>query len=288
MRSFSRVVPLAALFLVWSPLAPAVSAAPSRVYLNQAGLQTAIEPGAFPLGEYNDPHNPNVLASSRILTAHWSGWGAATATAQGEAQVQWVDASTGPHNLQSVSLPVVITASGLRGCGGISVYTSLSMSPAAGATTPPHFSQVERDTHVGPCLVHAGVYVAGKEERRDANGCFFKGLREVVIRPPFSLFYCAMRWRGWGKSTTVGLGVARIGFQQYGLRVKLNRSRWCGRWTVSYTQEIAEVWGAGEALTGTGNVSSAAAARLRGLVGRSGQPHRTLHLNIPGGARCAG
>lgn len=139
-----------------------------------------------------------------------------------------------------------------------------------------------------PPVVHAGAYVAGQEERTDPNGCFFKGLREVIIRSPFSLDYCAMRWKGWGASNTTGLGVARIGFQQYGLRVKLSRIRRCRQWAMSYTQETAEIWGAGETLTGQGNVSSGAAARLRALVGRAGQPHKTVRLTMPGGAGCVG
>jgi hypothetical protein len=272
--------------LVGSLVATTASAA-SPVYLNQAGLRTAVQPSAFPFANYNDPHNPNILAEARLLSASWSGWGAATATAQGQAHVQWVDASTGPHNLQEVTVPVVITASGLQTCGGIQVYTSLVMSPAPGATVPPHFSQVDRDEQVGPCRVHAGDYVARQSEGRDPNGCYFKGLREVLIRSPFSLLYCAMRWKGWGHSSTSGLGVAMIGFSQYGLRVRLSRIRWCSKWTVSYTQEIAEVWGAGEEpQRQQGDVSPREAAKLRSLIGRAGQPHKTVRLTMPRGAGC--
>ena len=286
-RSRRSLVVVATVALALTGTLASTASAASPVYVNQAGLQTAVQPSAFPFADYNDPHNPNILAEARILTAHWSGWGAATATAQSEAHIQWVDTTTGPHNLQEATLPVVITASGLKTCGGVSLYTSLSMSLAPGTTVPPHFSQVDHDEHVGPCRVHAGAYVAGQEERTDPNGCFFKGLRELVIRSPFSLSYCAMRWKGWGHGTTTGLGVARIGFRQYGLRVKLSRIRWCKRWTVSYTQETAEVWGNGETLTGQGNVSNSAAARLRGLVGRAGQPHKTVHLAMPSEAACS-
>lgn len=262
--------------------ARAHSAAPSTVYLNQPGLSSAVEPRAFPVAEYNDPHDPNTLAESRILSASWSGWGAATATAQGEAHVQWADANTGPDNLQEVTLPVVITASGSQTCGGVMVYTGLSK-----ATAPPHFSQVQTDEDVGPCRVHAGAYVAGQQERTDPNGCFFKGLKETIIRSPFSLDYCAMHWHGWGQATTTGLGVARIGFKQYGLRVRLSQIRTCQRWGATYTQETAEVWGAGEAITGQGNVSDSEAAKLTALIGRAGQPHKTLRLSLPGRAGCA-
>lgn len=95
-----------------------------------------------------------------------------------------------------------------------------------------------------------------------------------VIQPPFSVFYCAMRWKGWGGSTTTGLGVARIGFKQYGLRVKLSRVRWCRQWTVSYTRETAEIWGAGEEpQRHMGNVSPREAAKLRALIGRHVRRH---------------
>jgi hypothetical protein len=139
-----------------------------------------------------------------------------------------------------------------------------------------------------PPVVHAGSYVAGKEERNDPNGCFFKGLQELVIQPPFSLDYCAMRWKGWGSSTTIGTGVARIGYKQYGMRVKLSQIRSCQEWGESYTRETAEIWGAGETLTDQGNISSSDAARLRALVGRSGQAHKSVHETMPGAAGCAG
>jgi hypothetical protein len=204
-----------------------------------------------------------------------------TAVGSGQALIQWTDATTGPHASAHTTVPVVVSAAGLRTCGGLSVYTSLVISPAPGMQVPPHFAQVQRDGNVMPCAVHGGRYVAGRE-LRDPNGCLFKGLRELVIRQPFSLSYCAMRWTEWGASTTTGVGVARVGFKQYGLRVRLSRIRFCREWTVSYTREIAEVWGAGEPIVGQGNVSPGQAARLRALIGRPGQPHKSVREAIPG------
>ena len=276
------------LLIVWLVPSAAGASAASSVYLNQAGLSEAVQPAAFAVAAYNDPHDPNTLATSRLMAASWSHWGEATATATGQAQIQWVDASTGPQNLQSVTVPVLVTASGLHTCGGISVYTSLVISLTAGTTGPPHFAQVQQDTNVQPCAVHGRSYVAGQDERRDPDGCFFKGMRELVIQSPFSLFYCAMRWQGWGTSTTTGLGVARIGFKQYGLQVRLSRIRWCRQWTISYTQETAEIWGAGETMVGQGNVSVSEAAKLKALIGRAGQPHRIVHESMARSAECVG
>jgi hypothetical protein len=261
------------------------AASPPAVYIDQAGLSEAAQPSAFRLPEYHSA-DLHTLVNAAVSGVIWSSWGSASAKGSGQALVQWTDATTGLHAQAHATLPVIVTASGLQTCGGLSVYTSLVMAPAPGATMPPHFAQVEHDGNVQPCAVHAANYVAGQSERGDPNGCLFKGLREVIIRSPFSLFYCAMRWHGWGHSTTTGLGVARIGFSQYGLRVRLGRIRWCRKWTVSYTQETAEVWGNGEAITGQGNVSSSAAARLRGLVGRAGQPHKTVREAASGGAGC--
>jgi hypothetical protein len=263
--------------------------ASASVYLDQAGLGEAVRPAAFAVADYGDPHDPNTLASSRVVAAAWSHWGEATATATGQARIQWADANTGPNNLQIITMPVLVAASGLHTCGGISVYTSLVISPAPGASVPPHFAQVQRDTNVQPCAVHGRGYVAGQEEeRRDPNGCFFRGLRDLIIQMPFSLGYCAMRWKAWGGGTTTGTGVARIGFKQYGLRVRLSRIRWCRQWAISYTQETAEIWGVGETVVGQGNVSPSDAARLKALIGRLGQPHKTVHEAMSARAGCVG
>jgi len=284
----SRTVALVALVLLSGSLAVSASAAASStVYLDQPGLSQAVQPSAFRLADYESADR-QTLANSAVSGVSWSSWGGTTAEGSGQALIQWTDASTGLHAQERATVPVVVSATGLHSCGGISVYTSLIITPAPGATAPPHFAQVQRDAKVTACAIHASSYVAGQEERTDPDGCFFKGLRELVIRPPFSLNYCAMRWKGWGGTTTVGMGVARIGFEQYGLRVRLSRVRWCRQWTVSYTQEIAEVWGAGEALTGQGNVSSGQAARLRALIGRGGEAHNVVREEMAGGAGCVG
>jgi len=265
---------------------PQTLAATSSVYLDQAGLTEAVRPATFRLPEYHSA-DLHTLVNAAVSGVSWSSWGGAVAEGNGQALIQWTDAGTGLHAQAHATVPVVVNASGLHACGGVSVYTSLVINPAPGASVPPHFAQVQHDGNVMPCAVHGGDYIAGRGERHNPDGCFFKGLRELVIRPPFGLFYCAMRWEGWGGNTTTGTGVARIGFQQYGLRVRLSRIRWCSKWTVSYTQETAEVWGAGKALVGQGNVSSGEAARLKALIGLSGQPHKSVHEAMPGGAGCA-
>jgi hypothetical protein len=279
---------MAALMLLVGLLVPnAASAAAPSVYLDQAGLSEAIRPSSLRLGEYHSA-DLHTLANAAISGVSWSSWGGTTAEGTGQALIQWTDATTGLHAQDHATVPVLVTASGLSTCGGVSVYTTLTIGVAAGATEPPHFAQVQYDREVLPCAVHAGRYVAGQQERHDPNGCFFAGVSERIIVPPFSIFYCAMRWKDWGASTTTGEGVARIGFKQYGIRVKLSGVRWCKKWTVSYTKETAEIWGAGEAISGMGNVSSSDAARLRALIGSSGQAHKTVREVMPGSAGCGG
>jgi hypothetical protein len=265
--------------------ASAGAALPPTVYLDQSGLSEAIQPSSFRIPEY---HSADLLTlvNAAVSDVSWSSWGGSTAEGSGEALIQWTDASTGPHAQDHATVPVSVTAGGLTSCGGIGVYTSLVINPAPGAEVPPHFAQVQRDKNVLPCAVHAGGYVAGEAERHDPGGCFFKGLRELIVTPPFSLDYCAMRWQAWGSSSTIGAGVARIGFKQYGLRVKLKQIRWCSKWTVSYTSETAEVWGTGEPITGQGNVTPSDATRLTALIGRHGQPHKTVHEAMAAGAGC--
>jgi hypothetical protein len=278
--------PTIALALLLGVFASTTSATPT-VYLDQAGLSEAVQPTALRLAEYHSA-DQKTLVNSAVSGVSWSSWGGASAEGSGQALIQWTDASTGLHSQAKATVSVVVSATGLQTCGGISVYTSLVISVAAGATAPPHFAQVQRDTNVLPCAVHGGDYIAGQDERRDPHGCFFKGLHELIVTPPFSLDYCAMRWKAWGSSTTVGLGVARVGFKQYGLRVKLSRIRWCRKWAISYTQETAEIWGAGETIAGQGNVSGSDAARLKVAIGRPGESHKTVREAAPVGAGCAG
>lgn len=281
-RVVRHLWPMAALMLL---VPSAASAATPAVYLDQAGLSEAVRPSSLRLGEYHSA-DLRTLANAAISGVSWSSWGGTTAEGTGQALIQWTDATTGLHAQDHATVPVLVTASGLSTCGGVSVYTTLTLSVAAGTTEPPHFAQVAHDREVLPCAVHAGRYVAGQQERHDPNGCFFSGVSEHIVVPPFSIFYCAMHWKGWGSSTTTGEGVARIGFKQYGIRVKLSSVRWCTKWAISYTRETAEIWGAGEAISGMGNASSSDAARLRALIGSSGQEHKTVREVMPGGAGC--
>jgi hypothetical protein len=271
------------------PLLPSVATAavPSHVYLDQAGSSEAVRPSSLRLGEYHSA-DLHTLANAAVSGISWSSWGGAAAEGTGQALIQWTDAATGLHAQERATVPVLVSASGLQTCGGISVYTSLVISPAPGAVAPPHFAQVAHDMNVMPCAVHAASYVAGKEERHNPNGCFFQGMSYLMLVPPFSLYYCAMHWKTWGAPTTVGIGVARVGYKQYGIRVKLTRIQWCTKWTISYTRETAEIWGGGEGITGMGNVSGSSASRLRALIGRPGQPHKTVHESVPGGSGCVG
>jgi hypothetical protein len=279
------VLGVAGVGLLW--LAGSASALPSSVYLNQPRIGEGSRPAALQFGE---PRSPSIKAVASVSGVSWSGWGEATATGTGDALVQW---ATEADTQEAAHVPVLVTAGGLRSCAGINIYTSLVMRLAAGAEAPPYFTQVERDQEVLPCEVHAGRYVAGKEERTDPQGCFFSGLSaKLLFRavPPdrFGIFACGMRWKGWGTNRAIGVGVARKAEQQYGLRVVLSRPEWCPSWTVSYTQETAELWGNGERITGLGNVSRSDETRLDSVIGRHGQPHWTAHDAMPVGARCVG
>jgi hypothetical protein len=200
-------------------LAGTAGAASSAVYLNQPRISQGVRPPALQFGE---PRSPAIKAVASVSGLSWSSWGGATAEGNGQALIQWPDARA--------TVPVVARASGLKSCGGIDVYTSLVISPAPGATVPPYFAQVQNDREVLPCTVHGGNYVAGREERTDPDGCFFSGLSEAELFRsvgtfPSGIGYCAMRWKDWGSGTTTGIGVARKGEQQYGLRVRLSQSR---------------------------------------------------------------
>jgi hypothetical protein len=254
-------------------------------FLNQPRLSEAMRPAAISFGE---PRSPTVPAVS-LSGVQWATWGEATASGTGQALIEW--ASAGHQEIAHLSVDV--TASGLSRCGGLNVYTSLGIDLAPGAVAPPDFSQVQRDHAVQPCQVHAGRYVAGTVERSDPQGCFFTGLSERLLfrsvgHYPYGINYCAMHWTSWGSSQAVGVGVARKADQQWGLRVVLTRPAWCPSWTISYTQETAELWGVGEQQGAGGNVSPHDTKQLDSLIGRPGQPHWTAHEAMPAQARCGG
>jgi hypothetical protein len=277
------------------------AAATTLVYLNQPDIAPHPQPSAFRLADYSSS-DFRTAVNSQLSAVTWSSWGEPTAQGTGQALIQWTDASTGLHHQDRATVPVIVTAGNRATCGGVTVYTSLEIQIADGATTPPHFALVQRDDKVLPCKVHGGgpgaaaspeysssqQYVAGdQEEKSDPRGCLFQGISEKIIRSPFSVSYCAMRWKSWGAATTTGRGVARIGFRQYGIRVHLYRVRWCSRWSVSYTRETAEIWGSGTTISGQGNVSRSEVSRLTELIGRAGQPHSTFHESAPPDAQCA-
>ncbi len=278
---------------------PSMAAAP--VFLNQPDIPAAPQPTAFRIADYTTS-DFRIAVNSSVSAVTWSSWGEATARGTGRALVQWTDASTGLHHQDRTTVPVTVVATNQATCGGVTVYTGLEIEVISGVTPSPHFGLVDRDDKVLPCQVHGGgpsaasspeyspsqQYVPGdREERNDPHACLFHGISERIIRPPFSVSYCAMRWKSWGASTTVGEGVARIGFRQYGIRVHLSRVRWCSRWTVSYTRERAEIWGHGTAITGQGNVSTSEAKRLTSLIGRAGEAHNSFQESAPTEAQCA-
>jgi hypothetical protein len=157
------VLLVAGVCLLWLTSAASASAATSAtVYLDQPGLSEAAQPSSFRLAEYESA-DMHTLANSAVSAVSWSSWGSATAEGSGQALIQWTDATTGLHTQERATVPVVVSASGLRSCGGVSVYTSLVINPAAGASAPPHFAQVQHDDKITVCTVHGGSYVAGKE-----------------------------------------------------------------------------------------------------------------------------
>jgi hypothetical protein len=260
----------------------------STVYLNQPRLEKPVEPRILQIAGYS---SPSIEGGSAVSGLSWSSWGEATATGTGEATVEWGTAATGFHQ-EHASIAVEVSATGRQLCDGIPIYTVVELAPAPGVAAPPHFSLFQHDNMVLPCEVHGGNFVAEqKEERTDPRGCFFSGVStQLLFRSVptlrFGVGYCAMHWTGWGSDRAVGIGVGRKIEQQYGIRVILSRPEWCPAWTVSYTQETAELWGSGEPLTGHGNVSQAAAKRLESEIGRQGQRRWTAHDATPASAGC--
>ncbi len=132
-RSLAAVV--TTFVLVSGSLTASATAAtsPTPVYLDQPGLSEAMQPSSFRLADYESADS-QTLANSAVSGVSWSSWGGTTAEGSGQALVQWTDASTGLHAQERATVPVVVSASGLRSCGGVSVYSSLVIDPAPEAT----------------------------------------------------------------------------------------------------------------------------------------------------------
>jgi hypothetical protein len=215
------------------------------------------------------------------------------------------------HGLtRTATSPVTVTLGGRESCGGLLVYTKYSLQLAAGAQTPTYWPSGE--TGELPCQVNAGGYYPDapptRESERD-GGCVFHGLevnaqsmpdvpwlpgsnvplavvpwRPSLPRGSAYSDFCRVQWTSWGAPTATGVGVFRNGFDQWGVKAQLSGLGWCPKLGIAYTRLKATLFGAGEPITGSGNLSPSVANRLR-RGGRSLPPHAHVQVE-PAAAHC--
>jgi len=252
--------------------APAFSAASSaQVYFNDAGASGPVEPTTFA------PAAPSGLTEYvRDLT--WQSWGGATATATGTV-------STGkvmPEGNEGES-PATVTLSGLSSCGGQPVYSSYEIQVAPAAAPGLDWSQARTGTFA--CRFSAGNYRPSKIDAQ--GGCEIsleKGPAWTPRLPWHEVGFCRMQWDGFDNGpTTIGKGVMRNGFTQWGVKVILSGLAWCQEGVgdaIAYTGLTMTIYGPGETEnngehTPDDDITVANANRLRADVERPGLKART-------------
>lgn len=279
------------------------AASAAAVYLN-VPMAHPEQPTTIPNYELNEPdaHNPAKFLSvqSHLSGVTWSSWGSSTATGSGRVTVSSSDTRPGhtqPYVSQSASVSIV--ASDVVSCGGRQLYTAYTLTLTGADPEPRDFGSV-KDRSL-PCRMQALRYYAGIEKVANTTGdCLFRGVTEQFPSGFGYLSYCRMKWKGWGKSSTIGTGIARAvtlpsgcdghhGECDYGIRVRLEQPEWCPAYGMSYTRERLEVFGSGivissEPQTKTGVVAPSVEHRLRATIGR-GRP-RAFYDHARGSQGC--
>ncbi len=261
------------------------AASAGGVYLNVA-MAHPERPTTIPNYELNQPdaHDPAKFLSvqSHMNGVTWSSWGGSTATGNGQVVVSSSDTRLGhtqPYTSQSAAVSIV--ASDLVSCGGRQLYTAYTLTLTGTNPEPRDFAYV-KDRSL-PCRMQALTYYAGIEKVANTTGdCLFRGVTEQLPSGFGYLSYCRMTWQGWGKSSTVGTGIARAetlpttcdGHEEcdYGIRVRLGQPEWCPAYGMSYTREKLEVFGNGvplssEPQTKSGVIAPSVEHRLRATIG---------------------
>jgi hypothetical protein len=274
------------------------------VYLN-VPIAHPERPANLPDDDYlkTAPHDPTKFldVQSFVNGITWTSWGGSTATGTGVVKVNSSDTRPGrelPYASQSAA--VTIIATGLAACGGRQLYTAYSLTLSGPSPEPRDFRYAQ--DRALPCRVQALSYYAGIEQVANTTGdCLFRGVTEP-LPPGFGyLGYCRMRWNGWGKSSTVGTGIARAvtlpdgcdghhGECDYGIRVQLSAPAWCPAYGMSYTRERLEVFGSGtliasEPQTKTGVIAPSVERRLRATIGHA-KPRRVYYDRARPSQRC--
>jgi hypothetical protein len=268
---------------------PTGASATSSVYLNAPLANQAVEPTSF-----SPDKGPGaaLYAHEYVRGLTWSSWGAAQATGSGQVSIETTRTATSP---------VTVTLSGLEDCGGLQVYSSYSLQLAAGAASPARWPSGQTGTF--PCRVSAGGYFPdGPSYIRSSEaqgGCIFGGLNANLqfanafpwlggndadyTNLPWSprlprgsayTGFCRVHWSPWARPTVVGTGALRNGVKQWGAKAVLSQPEWCRELGVAYTRLTMTLYGAGEEITGMGDITASAAKKLKSEIGRPGfQPH---------------
>ncbi len=275
----------------------------AAVYLN-VPMTHPERPASVPNYELNEPdaHNPAKFLSvqSHLSGVTWSSWGGSTAIGSGRVEVSSSD--TRPSHTQpyvSQSAAVSIVATDVMSCGGRQLYTAYTLTLPGADPEPRDFSYIKNRSL--PCRMQALRYYAGIEKVANTTGdCLFRGVTEQFPSGFGYLSYCRMKWKGWGKNRTVGVGIARAvtlpsgcdghhGECDYGVRVRLEQPEWCPAYGMSYTREKLEVFGAGvlissEPQTKTGVIAPSVERHLRATIGH-GRP-RVFYDHVRGSQGC--
>jgi hypothetical protein len=269
-----RAALLAAAVIFVVLVAPSLAGA--TVFLNAEYASSAVEPGSF--GPNSGPADV-VEASNYVQGIAWSSWGGTTAVGSGRVFLFQDRKSTSP---------VTVTLGGLTTCAGQSLYTTYTLSLAAGAQAPMYWPKGQKGSF--PCHVTAALYDPYERSERSTvalgycvlnNGLTIPGREAVAWTPPpprggAYVGTCATLWTAWASSLATGRGVMRDGLRQWPAKTELSGLAWCPRIGLGYSKLAMTLYGPGETIRGKGGVSKRDATRLRREIDKRGLRRRTF------------
>jgi hypothetical protein len=260
------------------------NAASSSVFLNAQYADKAERPEAF--GPDKGP-GPYIEARTYVRSVHWTSWGGSTATGAGEVMLL---------NNTSATSPVSITFGGLTTCGGQMIYTTYTLTLAAGAATPKYWAQGQHGMF--PCHITAGYFNPndhGEHAAAARGDCTFNGLVKLgtysepapwMPETPRGAHYfglCRMAWASWGGPTASVTAIMRNGFTQWAATAKLSGLAWCPDQALAYTALTMTLYGTGEKIPSRmGSVTKREAERLLHNIHRPGVSRHVYKQTVAG------
>jgi hypothetical protein len=248
-RRWAWLTLLAGVLLSVTPSA-AVSAKGSAVFINSRFADRAEAPTRFSPDDITTTIGKATgiyyaLYNDYVRDISWNSWGGESATGSGQVSLLTEDDKS--------TSPVTVTLGDRRRCAGLEVYTTYSLTLAAGATAPPGWAEGRSGRF--PCVIALPGGYQG--ERLGQRSNCISGLYQPNANPrdlpvaPWQpkprgghWFLCKLHFSSWGNPRAVGGGTAALPSHavsrrhEWQIRIELSKPVWCPRAGDGYSSAI--------------------------------------------------